>query len=257
MGDIEGIEELECRMRYRLIFVMGILVITCTVVDAGFFIYYLAGDMIDTPVPVYIIKRLLIPFVVSVASYIAARIYNRSDNSVERKNRICAIALATIAGIMAMCHSYFTPIWCAPAAAMIVGMTFHNKRLGRGLLYYGIVFIVAAACWVMTEHPEELHYYMQTLFVVLVMHGLFYCVGVVVQGHNLRVVECTRQMALTGQQYREQLQYDALTGVFSRRHLMERALEHMSRCGADDPVSVAIIDIDNFKSVNDTYGHEN
>jgi diguanylate cyclase (GGDEF)-like protein len=49
---------------------------------------------------------------------------------------------------------------------------------------------------------------------------------------------------------------DELTGVYNRRHLME-LLEHeyhrISRGGAR--FSVAMLDIDHFKSVNDTYGH--
>jgi diguanylate cyclase (GGDEF)-like protein len=50
---------------------------------------------------------------------------------------------------------------------------------------------------------------------------------------------------------------DGLTGVFNRKHLEERldaeiafALRHNS------PMSVAIFDVDKFKAVNDTYGHQ-
>lgn len=50
---------------------------------------------------------------------------------------------------------------------------------------------------------------------------------------------------------------DALTGCFSRRsgiELLEIQFVISSRSGA--PLSLAFIDLDNFKSVNDTYGHE-
>ncbi|MGV3654338.1 MAG: biofilm regulation diguanylate cyclase SiaD [Noviherbaspirillum sp.] len=50
---------------------------------------------------------------------------------------------------------------------------------------------------------------------------------------------------------------DALTGLGNRRMLMERLrLEASRQTRLRRPFSVAIADIDHFKAVNDTYGHE-
>ena len=50
---------------------------------------------------------------------------------------------------------------------------------------------------------------------------------------------------------------DALTGLFNRRYF-QRALEvEIDRNGRDQrPLSLAVLDIDHFKSVNDTWGHD-
>ena len=53
------------------------------------------------------------------------------------------------------------------------------------------------------------------------------------------------------------VQIDALTGVFTRRHFMalaERELARASRYG--EKISVMMVDLDRFKSINDTYGHQ-
>src|SRR2546423_14960269 len=49
---------------------------------------------------------------------------------------------------------------------------------------------------------------------------------------------------------------DHLTGAFNRRHFMERLLEEVERSvRSGAPFSVALIDVDNFKAINDTHGH--
>jgi len=57
-------------------------------------------------------------------------------------------------------------------------------------------------------------------------------------------------------QLREQTIRDPLTQLYNRRYLEETLQREISRCEREKlPVSVVMLDIDFFKSVNDTYGH--
>jgi diguanylate cyclase (GGDEF)-like protein len=50
---------------------------------------------------------------------------------------------------------------------------------------------------------------------------------------------------------------DALTGVFNRHHFTKLASMEMAYAGRHKlPIGVVLMDIDNFKQVNDTYGHQ-
>jgi two-component system cell cycle response regulator len=50
---------------------------------------------------------------------------------------------------------------------------------------------------------------------------------------------------------------DALTGAFNRRYLMEQLLKEIDRARRyARPLSVVLCDIDHFKKVNDTHGHQ-
>jgi diguanylate cyclase (GGDEF)-like protein/PAS domain S-box-containing protein len=64
---------------------------------------------------------------------------------------------------------------------------------------------------------------------------------------NLRLQQALRQQSTT----------DVLTGLFNRRHL-EQSLERELRRAArtDQPVGIIMFDLDHFKKVNDTFGHE-
>ncbi|MEK9764878.1 MAG: GGDEF domain-containing protein [Thalassolituus sp.] len=58
-------------------------------------------------------------------------------------------------------------------------------------------------------------------------------------------------------QLRKQVITDPLTGLFNVRHFrnsMEQELERTRRTG--EPVTLMMVDLDHFKSINDTWGHE-
>jgi diguanylate cyclase (GGDEF)-like protein len=49
---------------------------------------------------------------------------------------------------------------------------------------------------------------------------------------------------------------DALTGTLNRRAMMKHAAREMARCQRRErPIAIIAMDLDNFKRVNDTYGH--
>ena len=54
----------------------------------------------------------------------------------------------------------------------------------------------------------------------------------------------------------ERAQLDGLTGLWNRSHLDERLAQHVSSAERSDrPLSLALLDLDHFKSINDNYGH--
>lgn len=67
---------------------------------------------------------------------------------------------------------------------------------------------------------------------------------------------------ITEQKHREASLYqratrDALTGLFNRGHFTEMATLEIERARRfSEPLSVALMDLDHFKRVNDTYGHD-
>jgi diguanylate cyclase (GGDEF)-like protein len=66
---------------------------------------------------------------------------------------------------------------------------------------------------------------------------------------------------LASLQFREDLRQqairDPLTGLFNRRYLMEALFQNIGRADRQNSqVSALMIDIDNFKRFNDTYGHD-
>lgn len=72
-----------------------------------------------------------------------------------------------------------------------------------------------------------------------------------------RVVEMQQQLVDMARQLQELSVRDDLTGIFNRRHFgatLDHAFDHSNRYHR--PLSMAIIDVDRFKDINDSFGHQ-
>ena len=74
---------------------------------------------------------------------------------------------------------------------------------------------------------------------------------------GLRVVELHRQVQAKNRQLEEMALTDPLTGLSNRRAIDVWITRQLSAAARHDfPIWVAICDLDHFKKVNDTYGHD-
>ena len=71
-----------------------------------------------------------------------------------------------------------------------------------------------------------------------------------------RIVELQDSLIQAREALREQAMHDPLTHLLNRRATLDFLLAEMSRADREqNPLSVMMVDIDHFKSVNDRFGH--
>ncbi len=72
-----------------------------------------------------------------------------------------------------------------------------------------------------------------------------------------RLLTCQRDLIASRDELRMQATHDGLTGLWNRQAILDRLHEEAVRSDRDgSPFSVALIDLDLFKHINDTYGHQ-
>jgi len=155
---------------------------------------------------------------------------------------------------VALVSGYHAILYAALAALMLRGRPAHRPR-------YNYYFLATAAVLLCVGHSSRGIMYsfgslMQTnllqvspsniAFLALgILAPPFLAIGVVMLAHD-RLAERFERLA----------NVDDLTGAVSRRAFLERGgvlLNASLRSGL--PAAIAIVDIDSFKAVNDTYGH--
>lgn len=119
------------------------------------------------------------------------------------------------------------------------------------------VVVVATFSWFLAEYGWEYEFPpMVSLWNGLCRAAVFAVVARLILGLRERTLElAAAQGDLAAALAREQVRSrtDALTGLANRRGFLE-ALDHVVRSGAQG-VTVACVDLDDFKTVNDLHGH--
>lgn len=116
---------------------------------------------------------------------------------------------------------------------------------GVGLMIVGCAMTVAV--FGLTFRPETTTFVMLGCLPLLVAYPII--VGVTTYRLARRVREQNRMLATLSRT-------DGLTGLLNRTHWLEVVSSELKRhWRTDAPVSLLILDIDHFKSVNDQYGH--
>lgn len=135
------------------------------------------------------------------------------------------------------------------------------KRKEVACIVYAIVYLTSfAANYLVAEFTKPMAHYSASwrrafAFINIAFSFLFIVISMILIEWD--VVHNTKTMASKNNQLDEMANRDPLTKLFNRRHMnecLQHKLDELQRYGK--VFGIIMGDIDNFKSVNDTYGHD-
>ena len=126
--------------------------------------------------------------------------------------------------------------------------------------WLGFGVTTALALWIGRNrfaYPEltNLNIVLMWLFFFLAVRRLA-LIGMQFSTLRAELSQRNKQLTLSLARIQELASHDDLTGTFNRRHFMELLVDERERSHrTQQPYSVALFDLDHFKSINDRFGH--
>ncbi|MCS7164018.1 MAG: GGDEF domain-containing protein [Thermodesulfovibrio sp.] len=121
-----------------------------------------------------------------------------------------------------------------------------NKFL---LLNIGILILILSMVFVMENQDKK--EFILTIFLTVIISLSANLLSVKIMKRKME-----KMITYSFQKVEAQLYFDELTSVYNRTTGINRLIEEMARAKRNkNHLSVAMLDVDNFKSINDKYGH--
>ena len=253
-----AMRNLERMIRFEFEKILLIVTVVCLMLEIAIAIYYYEIKDLGQPILSYIAFRILVPLVVNVILYIVTRFSNRSDTSTDStKNRVVSFAGLIMTGVIALAHSFFIPLWILPLFTVVICTIFHDNfilMIQAGLsfvlvLYAGIIHIY--------DYPTERGF---TILCIIISEILTLGISFLayrLELFNIKSLIIRERNFASANKFDKGFETDSVTGVYSKRYLTEAAEEILSATNELDPCGVALLDIDDFKKINDELGNDN
>ena len=193
------------------------------------------------------LPMVVLPILFLVMQYVIGRLEGIKE-SFGRIRILAFVCYTIIFAVMAWMDLWYYPNDRAVffPMALLAFSAIYVDYLGRMIAYRVVVTIAYMAAVLALDKEWWLIY--ENIFTALAaacLSVLCYWAVLVVrveQGYDSRVLE-------------EKGSTDLLTGLFNKLAFEEHAREYLSGRAKDEQAALLIIDFDNFKSVNDNYGH--
>lgn len=203
-----------------------------------------------------IVKYGLIPLGLNIGVYFCAKFLNNKNTLKMNKNYMLTIASALQVFIYAIVHQYYIMINAGYLITIFVSTIYDDKKLVRVTSLISIVGMIISAFVIKYDPLYKMNYKDSLNLVALI------CTLIIarITAEFIVTASIDKRKKITKviqekEEYWNGMMIDNLTGIYSRdalRPFVDKMKIRQSR----EPICLVMLDLDKFKNVNDTYGHQ-
>lgn len=217
---------------------------------------YLLG-VITFSLKKYIISLIVTPTTLNILIYLIGKHIYRYTKSRHLKILVPIIMIIALCWVICVFHGYFIILYGIFLVPMVLSTVYGNKILTQQVCLISAIAMTFAFMFI-TLDVFQIHFILSSFNMVLA-YGLI----IIVYTMSIAVIEYENEKEQTIQnsfEYNKNLEhevlYDNLTKLYNHRALFDILNDKIKKNETESLLQIAIVDIDFFKKVNDTYGHE-
>lgn len=245
-------------LRVHLWVAMGMMAFVC-VMEGIFFFLLRYMEIAEGSASTYLVKYILVPTGLNLLTILTAVAILKWMSGLRLKTYAMSLLFVLMCFITYTAHNIFYSICMVFVVPILLTIVYGDLKLTTVTAAFCILGKTISDCLIQWDPgaPEKLGSSQQVadFLLSLVILAATY-VGCVLM---IRVEQAKNAVSIRREVEKVQLMQEAitdpLTGIWNRQG-MERTFELMRQDISDAIYVLVILDLDNFKAVNDTYGHQ-
>lgn len=242
------------RILFHTCVIIGIIIF---VAELLIFIFNKHNQAFSPQIVHYLLLYLVLPSLLNLIFISGAYLILKTEKYSEKiRNYTVAILFFLICACVQCFHYTFPPILCVPCIAVFMTVIFSDLKLTRLICMLSLVSLTIAFMISSQELNTDIKKLFLNCVVAAIMIFCSYLVAKVLTSYTNEQAQSIHNSYLKQMELARAAKIDPLTGLLNRRALMESMKQYVDVSGSfNQSIIMAVIDLDDFKLVNDTYGH--